>query len=676
MAIRKEGGHYKSERTDEEDAERLMEEMKSVDPDVLDAVAHIMSMEDDERNDILGMSDDLVYEREPPSIEEFLFDEYYLGTVGKDMYSSWVEDFKELFRSDYDEVILSGAIGVGKDFFSQCAMLYLITNLWCLRSPQESYGMSEGDHIHLACVSIKKDLARRVVFDGLYGKVEKSPFFMNEVKPQKRKDELDFGKGILMVGAESSASDILGMDIFAAIIDEANFFGSKKTGPGEEVDEAEEIYNAIKRRMTSRFQVGSSVPGTLFVLSSKQTSNDFVTRLIEQSENDPGVMVRDYALWEANPEDFNMDDTFEVLVGNEVVESRIIEEGEELSFEPDEREGVYLIDVPEDLRGKFERDLTGAIRDIAGISTVALRPLIRNPEKIAEMRDDRPRPFDPEVWVCGEEGGFKPEVFTVDHGGVRAPKLNPNAERHVHIDLSISDKPTGICVSHIAGHKRIARRGGFNEDSQYDEEQSDGSEVEELPIYVVDFILRVRPPTGGEINFGIIRGLIYKLMDLGFPISYLSMDQFQSAGMLQQFEERGIETAQESTVSQIDPFIVMKRALYENRVKCYHYPPLEKELRELEFNEESGKVECPDDGLKDLSDAFAACLYSFDKESREGFSGIMVEKSDSEFGGGQWAELSSNGDMPPEYAGQDEPTVDDYNDETDGVSDLVMPMMG
>ena len=79
------------------------------------------------------------------------------------------------------------------------------------------------------------------------------------------------------------------------------------------------------------------------------------------------------------------------------------------------------------------------------------------------------------------------------------------------------------------------------------------------------------------------------------------------------------------------PYEVMKTALYENRLRYYNYPPLTKELRELQKNWKSGKVDHPpvaQGGSKDVADALSAIVATLTGANyyAEGTS-VVVERS-------------------------------------------------
>ncbi len=93
-------------------------------------------------------------------------------------------------------------------------------------------------------------------------------------------------------------------------IDEANFMevteGSKRAR-NEVYDAAEEMYNSITSRMSSRFMKNGAVPGLLVMASSPRYHDDFLERKIkEATSRGPAAKIfwRKRNIWEAKGEKF------------------------------------------------------------------------------------------------------------------------------------------------------------------------------------------------------------------------------------------------------------------------------------------------------------------------------------------------------------------------------------
>lgn len=414
------------------------------------------------------------------------------------------------------------------------------------------------------------------------------------------------------------AVDVPGYEVFVAdsvLVHNTNFMHrsrqSKQISARHGLfDRAENLYAQIKRRMKSRFERHGQLPGILFLVSSKRTKDDFTARRVMEARDDSEVFVRDYALWDVKPGEYYATKKFWVLCGNEAIPSKIVDEAEELAgLQKRLPEGCVLMDVPADFKSDFERDLEGAIRDIAGVATVAVSPFIQRREMI-DVAVDRKRqhPFSRVVYDPSAGGKFlwgkmisqasEPGLAGASLNMMR-PRINPHALRHVHIDPSLTSDATGFCVAHIGGWTGVERR------------SEDGvCFTESAPVFVVDIVLQIVPPPGEELVLGDIRRLVYDLTEHGYSIACISMDSYQSADSLQQFSARGYNTELVSVDKTMDPYENMKLALYEGRLQLYEYLPLIDELQKLEHDRERNKVDHPPRGSKDVSDALAGCLFT------------------------------------------------------------------
>jgi hypothetical protein len=563
---------------------------------------------------------DIEYKHRPVDMETFVKDDYFLGKTCDNLRPMLMTDLRELFDSGfYNEVIFSGSIGWGKTFAASIAVCRILYLLSCMKNPHRTYGIAADSNISIVCLSVNEQLAMKVAFENIATKVDASNYFMEHFPYERTKTELRFPGHIWVAARATTDTAALGLNTISALMDEGNFL--PKTGKNdprfEAVDRAEIIYNTLKRRLKSRFQDLGRLPGAIFIVSSKQTNEDFTAQRIEASINDPHVFVRDYALWEVMPEGTYEGESFWVIVGNEQTPSKILDPLELAHFQEHKPEGTILVEVPMEFFPEFDADLEGSIRDIAGIATVSVSPYIQRRERIADAIDpNRFHPFSTMVFDPGKSGHFKwdemvaPQLERGGPGGTKVerirPILNPYAPRHIHIDPALRNDSLGICMAHIGGWKEVERKA------------EDGTRyVERAPLFVVDFVLRVVPPAGDEIVLGEIRSLVYELTAHGYNITTVTMDQFQSADTLQTLTGKGYTAELLSVDRTADPYDNLKMALYEGRVNYYEYKPLLKELRELELHftgQKKRKIDHPLKGSKDCADALAGVTYSLLEE--------------------------------------------------------------
>jgi len=550
----------------------------------------IEEMEADGKSELLKVVHELHYEREPVGVRQFFEDPYYMGKAVS-VYPTLMRDLEELFAGDYHEAILGGAIGWGKTYLATLIVIRMVYECLCLRDPATAYGLAPGSKIHFVNVSINEKVAREVVFDSIGAKLKLSPFF-RRLGYKDIQSGITFPKNIHVLGGTASSSNIIGTNAFGGIMDEANFMVSEARAPSAEGsdDKATSLYNGIIRRMKSRFLNAGRLPGKLVIVSSKRTKEDFTEKRVRQAISDPTVFYREYATWDVNRSAYSAA-TFQVFVGNEVHRSRILAEKEEL---PEVPEGCRVIAVPVDYRSDFEADIESAIRDDAGYATVVVEPFITQREKLAEMVDEAfVHPFQLHEYTSGDPyRGIWSALVDMRR---RKPLCCPEATRHAHIDASLNSCHTGFAVSHLCGVKLVERREGLQVFKK------------EVNVVRFDVTLRIVPPRGGEIIQDNLVSMVLMLTKLGMPIRTVSMDRWQYVGLKQSLEHEGYECEIRSCHN-AGPYELLKQGIYENRIRIYNYPLLLKELRELQKNHKSNRVEKPPGGFKDVADA-VCCSY-------------------------------------------------------------------
>ena len=639
MAIRDLGGRVYSEQTPEEVARMLKKEFANLSEEEREAVMLCLKemddpafteLEDDEGGPptrIIDALNDAEYKWAPVDIETFIMDPYYLGKTCDVLYPKLREDMKELFNGNYGEAILTGSIGWGKSFFASIAACRILYELSCMRDPHKSFGIGKGSDITMVVLSVKEDLAIKVAFENIANKIKESDYFKENFPFKPMKKEILFPNKIQVAARASTDSAALGLNVFAAFIDESNFMQPmKKKGSIESRvgggDRAQFLYDQLMRRMKSRFQRHGKLPGMMIVVSSKQTRDDFTAKRIGESKDDPTVFVRDYATWHVKPDGVYSKETFPVLVGNDLVPSKILEPEEVDVVRAKLQDGMVIVDVPIDFKQDFENNLEDAIRDTAGIATTSISPFIQQLDKIVPCIDEgRTHPFSVDEWVQTDGGKVSwtkiaHQVEVRDGAEIQRfwqPRFYPGAARHVHIDPSLNSDSTGFAIGCVTGYKTVVRRDPETRE-QY---------TEPAPDIWVDMVLRINPPIGGEIDHGLIRSLVYQFQGHGFSVSLVTMDQFNSAPSLQKFATKGLTAERLSVDKPMDAYDTLKSAIYENRIHFYRYEPLLEELKTIQKDNVRNKVDHPRGKSKDVADALAGIVHTLSTRYYGSPMGVM-----------------------------------------------------
>ncbi|MCD6360831.1 MAG: hypothetical protein J7M38_08180 [Armatimonadetes bacterium] len=328
-------------------------------------------------------------------VREFITSEDYLG-LEAEVYPGIVDVMEELFEGGYNEAALCWGIGAGKSYAASLAILYLLHRTLCLRDPQDYYGVGVGSTISFLNMAPNGDQARRVVFSEILGKVTNSKWFMEHYEPRVLSRELRFAKNVAVICGNSAETYPLGYNILGAVIDEANWLVESEGGRH---DAAEEIYNALQRRIRSRFLDH----GLLVMISSPKHRGDFLERKMAEAATDPSIYASRKTSWEMKPPGTYSGETFE----------------------------CRGMQVPVEYRAEFARNEQRALRDLAALPAEAFVPFFPDTTVLERAIDEDMRhPFDAA-------------------GRLRADwQPTCEAEYYVHVDLALSKDACGIAMAH------------------------------------------------------------------------------------------------------------------------------------------------------------------------------------------------------------------------------------
>ncbi len=335
------------------------------------------------------------YEQPPAPIEEFIISPLYLGLKGK-IYPGVLESVQAIFEGDYNEAVLCWGIGAGKSFLSSLSIAYMLHRTLCLRDPQEHFGLAPGSTIAFLNMAPSAQQARRVVFTEIRNRIANSPWFHSGfAQGEALKTELRFPKNIVVVPGCSAETFPLGYNVLGAVVDEAAWFIETEEGK----DYAEEIYNALQRRIRSRFLDG----GLVILISSPRHTEDFIEKKLREAETNPKIYASRQPVWQVKPKSIYCGKTFD----------------------------FQGMEVPVEYQADFQRNPQRALRDIAARPTDALEAFFTDPQATEAACDATLPP------ALDEMGRWRADF--------QAPDKLP---RHVHIDLGISRDACGIAAAY------------------------------------------------------------------------------------------------------------------------------------------------------------------------------------------------------------------------------------
>lgn len=556
----------------------------SLNPEELEVLIQLLSSDDS--NQLIEQVYSIDYEELPVDFYTFITDPDYLGNSLIDsegnllLYDYWVKTLSKIFAPDssYFEIALSGAIGIGKSTVAVIGMAYILYKLLCLKDPSAYYRLTKGSIIALAFFNINLNQSYGVGFAKFQNLLQSSPWFLRHGTCSGRGDHKTYypDKNIeIIVG--STTDHFIGRDVFAAFLDEMEF--ARGQNPKMELSGIMKIYTAVLRRMESRFAMMGSLPGKLFLVSSKKSSNDFLEQYIKKNKGLPHLYVVDEPIWVVKDrEGMYCGKTFNVAIGNNYNKSKILDDNDN----PQDyvSGGQEVIAVPIEYRRAFTLDLNQAIMDIAGKSLssgvkfididklkLCYRGFLRNPFTMEEITLD----FD-------DDSQLKDFLILK----YLPPKNKPY---FIHWDPSVTGDGTGLAMSTVIGSKSVRK---LRKGQVYEEEDI---------IHKLAFAIKIRPTKGKEIPYYKIRSFIYYLTyELGFNIISITADSYQSVDTLQQFKLRKFHTRTLSVDRSTAPYETLKNAINEERLIMPKIELLETELVNLEYDSVRGKVDHPIDG--------------------------------------------------------------------------------
>lgn len=546
----------------------------------------LQSLEEGDTSKIIQSTDLIHY---PVSVSEFVEHEYFLDSKSI-LWPKVLLELEEMNNGEYQEAVLTGAIGTAKSTLAIYSVAYQLYLLSCYRSPHSLYSLDPASEILFIIQSINEKLAKDVDYSRLKALIQQSKYFKEKFPfDQSILSEMRFPNRIILRPVSGLDTAAIGQNVIGGIIDELNFMAlvenSKASMDGGTYDQAVSVYNSIARRRKSRFMTRGKLPGLLCLVSSKRYPGQFTDTKIEEHHREiqlygkSTIFVYDKKTWDIKDPGTFSGKWFKIFVGDGGRKPRILEEGERV---PDS-DMELVMDIPEEYRTEFEKDMMNALRDIAGVATLATHPFILERDKIPHAMRRTGNIFGRDRVDFVET---RVEIY-------KSQFYKPTLPRFVHVDLALSKDSAGFAMGTVIGFKSV----------------SVGEAIELLPDIWIDGTLEIKAPRNGEIQFFKIREVISTLRKMGMAIRWVTFDQYQSADSIQLLKQAGFIVGRQSMDSTTHPYDFTKNALYEGRLSVPYHEKLKVELASLEKDVKRNKIDHPPRGSKDVSDALAGVVY-------------------------------------------------------------------
>jgi len=233
------------------------------------------------------------------------------------------------------------------------------------------------------------------------------------------------------------------------------------------------------------------------------------------------------------------------------------------SFFTGEKITIDGYEIPKEFEIEAKRNLDKFKRDYMAIPSLALEPYFKQWDFVE-------RAIDPKI-----------ECPLDEHNNIKSHiKGKPGTSYYGHIDLSLTTDATGIAFCHKEGN-----------------------------FIIIDFMMKIKPLQGKEVDIAQVRGVVYDLKKRGFSIHKCTFDQFQSASSIQEFNNMGINSERLSIDKDLSCYETLKEGFNTERIRMYRNEELLMEIRRLEMIE-GKKINHPRLSSKDLADAVAGAVYN------------------------------------------------------------------
>lgn len=525
------------------------------------------------------------YRTAPVDVRTFVESPMYLNKAGF-LWPRVMDALEDMTSGRYVESVLTGGIGVAKTTLALYSQAYELYKIMLLRDPHVEFGLDPSSEIVIVFQSVTGATARSVDYARFRDMLQASPWFVRHAPMQDDiKSEILLPRRVKVQPVSSNEHGAIGQNVIGGIIDEINFMAviekSKRSIDGGTFDQAVQNYNSIARRRESRFmERGGGLPGMLSLVSSSRYPGQFTDKKKEEAQL-PGarIFVYDKRRWEVHPEGYE-DGRFRVYVGSLTRRPRILGSDDQ----PLDHERGHVMEVPEVYRHQFTVDIYNALRDIAGVATQAANPYIPAPDLVGMAFSHGQSVFSAETTDFVTE---QLKVIVSRAGDLSAP-------RWAHVDLGATGDAAGVAIGHVREFIAVER---------------DDGQTETLPVVVLDGVLRVVPPPGGEVMFSKVRSALMLARQMGLPIKWVSFDSWQSRDSLQILRSKGFRVAEVSMDRDNRAYDITKAAIYDRRLLAPYHETCVKEFVRLTYDPKTNKVDHPPDGSKDCADAVAGVTF-------------------------------------------------------------------
>ena len=479
----------------------------------------------------------------------------------QNIYDYWIKQ-EETIPESCSELILDGSLGGGKSTFAAYYFCYRVYKLFVNGSPQSQLGLPDNSDIYCFYFSVSMTMAKKSGFQLIYDIFKTCKWFkINAPINEELKSSVQFVDKHFHIDFASSEGHQIGLNVWAFILDEANFRSGVGRGTAEEYEEVTQLYQQLLDRQVSRFaKPDGSVDALAILVSSASYQSSFLEKRKLAVKGDDSAKVITTAAYEVKPERFSKE-KFDVFIGAGVVEACIVESEQQKQKLLESagvwgtgQEDTFIKSVPVNLKKQFEANIVLALQNHCGVPTLIQGSFMSNLKFLYEAyTTDIPNVFQSEYLTASTEDDTELIEYFIPGNVVDGYK--PHS---LFLDLSVAGD-TGTLAAY----------------------RYDGKNEKGLDMHTRVFSLKLKPPQYPAQTS--VRKVCQLVIDLAKHINIVAFgsDQYQSTGLRQQIqEELGLEDIRVSIDSSDIPHLHWQRGLVERRIKQTPDELLEREVKE------------------------------------------------------------------------------------------------
>lgn len=585
----------------------LKEERQMSQPDIDDFMRVYSTLTIEEVSELLfeliGKS---IYRTCPVDMNTFMQDPYFLGTIyGDSIFPVWKKLLPEIYPAPlckaYEEIILSTATRAGKSTLIAISFAYEIMLMLCMINPAKTLLGKMSGSLVMAILSKDNQTAVSQVATDLYKILTLSPYFQSIIEGDLPFSNIE-KKGVqvtdsVLLKAGSSLATLVGADLFACCLDEANI-GTTKIAAEKLVETRLQLWQHAIYRRKATLDKAPAGTGIMLITSSPTEENDVIKARIDQVRNSgiPNVRIVDnLARWEARGT--HATDTFDFFIGSDTKDPCLLEDVPDLILTPEEaKERVFKIPRTIEYLDAFRNEPIRAIQEMLGRRTNPENSFFRSVSAFERVFYKDNDIFSKDEIFLTLNGNIDLSDCLIDKEYFMHPH-DPECFRYIHLDIASKQDRFGMASVYS---KRIK----FNSE--------EGIETSKR-MYFVDFCLGLKARGGDAVDILKALDFIYQIKKQGYPVKLVTTDSHQgelSRQYLQKISNRTVKTDYQSVEKTKDAYFNLKNAILTEALVGYKNPILTKELKNLRETEKRVQKPTGNNYSDDMSDALAGALYS------------------------------------------------------------------